>query len=261
MNIFQVIILGIVQGITEFLPVSSSGHLALLENYWQIESAVSLSIILHCGTLVAVLVFFRKKIKVLIVSFFNFLKKGQGSEAWKIAQPIVVGTLPALIVGFAIKEVIDEIFVSKIFIGIGFLITSALLFWSKRLTEKNKGWNKISTKNSLIVGLFQALAILPGISRSGATITGAYSQKIKQKDAFELAFLLSIPAILGALVLDLVAKNRNGIDWQMSFVGFLISLVTGLISLGLLKKIIKQNKLHYFGWYVLGMGVVSLVLN
>jgi undecaprenyl-diphosphatase len=250
MTLLQAIVLGFVQGITEFLPVSSSGHLALTHTLFGLtEPSLTFDTFLHFGTLMAVIAFFWKDLIKLS------LKK------WLI---IGVGTIPAVIAGLLIKDYIDTIVTSTAIIA-GFLILTGLfnLISDKKINQENTT-NEVSLKQAFIIGLFQAFAILPGISRSGSTLFGGLLQKIDRKEAFKFSFYLSIPAILGATILqtlEVIQIGTNGISYTHYLVGAGTALITGVFSLRIFKYIIEKARLEVFGWYCIAVGTLLLITS
>ncbi len=247
---FVEILIGVVQGLTEFLPVSSSGHIAVLEHWFGVFSpSLSREVALHLATLLAVFVYFRKKIWELV---FSWIK---GRE-WDYFLYLVVGSIPAALVGLLLEDVIERAFSSLHFIAAFFFITSLFLFSTR--WAKNRE-NRINILTSLLVGIAQALAILPGISRSGATISAGLHLGIEPGEAFEFSFLLSIPAILGAGFLELTKVPASSLfsHWQ----GALAAFIVGYVSLALLGKIVKKGKLWVFSPYLLLLSLLILILG
>lgn len=243
------IFLGTVQGVTEFLPVSSSGHLVLLQKIFGIsEPPIFFDTLVHLGTLLAVILFFWRELKRV-------------EKVKRVLRNVVVGTLPAAAVGLVVQPFVKIIFGNLLLVGLGFLVTGGLLFWSKNLSsgKKNlKGIKGLKGFQALTIGLFQAVAIVPGISRSGATIVGGLSQKLDSDSAFKFSFYLSIPAIVGANLLQL--KNLSQIDFlPQSLVGMLAAFAVGYFSLRFLQKILRSQKLYYFSFYCFLIGGLTFV--
>jgi len=245
MNIFQSIILGIVQGLTEFLPISSSGHLVLFERFIGIPSTnLTFEIILHLATLIAVIIYFRKDLLHLTVKEFFLLG---------------IGTVPAVFVGLFFKDYIEQAFNSLTHIAIEFAVTGLILLWAQTLLspkKEAKTTTEITKKNALIIGIWQAFAILPAISRSGSTVAGSLLLGVERERAFRFSFLLSIPAILGASILTLkdFFTGEEIFDQQLLIpylIGAIFSFVFGLLSLAWFHQIIKKAQLWYFGVYCL----------
>jgi len=245
MSLVQAVILGLIQGLTEFLPVSSSGHLVVAQTFFNLASPpILFDILVHVGTLIAVFIFFKKEIFKL------------NTHQIKL---IIIGTVPAIIVGLLIEPAIETLFSSLSLVALSLLVTASLLFVTKYLHKENNTINKLSNKNAIIIGIFQALAILPGISRSGSTVSAGLFTGLKKSAAFSFSFLLSIPAIIGALVLHV--KDYSQFTYNNltpSLIGMLISAITGFMALKILKIIIRKAKLHYFAYYCLFLSITLL---
>ena len=252
MNISQAIILSVVQGITEFLPISSSGHLAVLQIFWQIpDPSVVFSALLHFGTLGAILiVFYQEIIKIL------------QKRNWKLIKLIIIGTIPAAIFGFFFQSIIEAQFSSLKFIGFSFLITALFLILTKFLKINPKYLNieDLTYFDALIIGIAQTVALFPGISRSGLTISTGLLRKLKPEIAYKFSFLLAVPVILGAFVLqipNLIQQGQN--NYLIYVIGALVSLLTGIISLKILERILKKGKLYWFSLYLVILSMIILI--
>jgi undecaprenyl-diphosphatase len=251
MNFFQSISLAVVQGLTEFLPVSSSGHLVLLQKVFEIEKPpVFFDALLHLGTLGAVLLFFKNEIFFL---FSNWKKK---INLWLI---LFLGTIPAVVFGLILSSKIELIFNSPGWVGLMWIIAGILLLSTKKFinkkSEKKEKLEEIKFSDSLVVGFFQAVALFPGISRSGSTIIGGLSRNFSPKLALLFSFLLSIPAVLGAVFLELQKVELDKINFGINFVSMVIAGVIGYFSLKLLQKVLISEKFFYFGYYCLILGI------
>lgn len=251
MNLIQALILGIVQGLTEFLPVSSSGHLVLFQQWFGFqEPALMFDTFLHIATLLALLIFFGKRL-------LNFSIKD-----WLL---VGIATVPAVIVGVGFKHQIEALFAHDQWLGIEFIVTGLINFytdWRLNSLPIEKTSDQISWWQSLGVGIAQAFAIIPAISRSGSTVAGAVSMKISREKAFDFAFLIAIPALLGAAVLqgkDILEVGVGEVNWLMWSVGGLAALVTGFLSLKLLKYMMLKAKFEWFGWYCVILGAVVMI--
>lgn len=256
MDIIQSLILGVVQGVTEFLPVSSSGHLVLFQKFFKIqEPPIFFDTLVHFATLLAVVFFLRKEIWRIVIG----LNK---KENWRIIALIVFATMPAVVVGFLLKNNIEQLFNSLDLLVYTFFATGVILFLTKFFTKGEKIVQNIGWLKSIFIGIFQALAILPGISRSGSTISAGLFMGLKREEAFKFSFLLAIPAILGAMVLQIVDFQPSSLNggFLVNFVGFLTALVFGLLSLKILEKIILKGKLHYFAFYCLALALIILFI-
>jgi len=256
MNILNAVILSIVQGITEFLPISSSGHLAILQNIFKLtENAVFFDIILHLGTLLSVIIFLWKDIIEIFVGFFKFRK-----EYFVLVLKVVIAEIPALIVGYFLNEKIKVLFVSPIYIGIAYFGTALILFLTIFLRKERKNIFNISYIDALIIGIFQCLALVPGFSRSGFTLFGALLIGLNKKDALKFSFLIAIPAIVGAYVFESLSQlNIHSIPINIALISFVISFLAGLSAIYLLFSVLKKSKLYIFGYYCLFLGILLLV--
>ncbi len=242
------IIIGALQGITEFLPVSSSGHIAILEHWFGAFSPdLSREVALHLATLLAVLLYFRRKILKLLLSWIK------GRELNYLLF-IAVGSLPAALVGLTLKNWIEAAFASPILIGFLFCITGAILLSTK---WARKSGSELNWVRALAIGVAQALAVLPGISRSGSTIAAALHMEIPPEEAFEFSFLLSIPAIAGAGLLEAINLSPSALisHWQ----GGMVAFFTGYLSLFLLGKAVRKGKLWWFSPYLFLLFFVVLI--
>ncbi len=252
MTIFQAIILGIIQGITEFLPVSSSGHLVLLQKIFRVaEPSLTFGIVVHLGTLVAVFAVFWRDIVAL-------LKK----PIQKLTFLLIIGTIPAGIVGIVFKDFFESIFVSGSTIGFGFLITGMVLLFADSIRYGYKDIDETNVLDAVVVGVLQSIAIFPAVSRSGLTISGALFRNMDRDFAAKFSFLLSIPAILGAAVFDLKDVLEIGVDNMDSLnlgVGFIFSAIFGYISIKYMIDILKRGKIRYFSYYVFALGALVLI--
>jgi undecaprenyl-diphosphatase len=253
----QAIILAIVQGVTEFLPISSSGHLVILQKLFNFsQPPVLFDILVHVGTLGAIIFYFKKE---LIMLTKKIIKKEK--TELNISLMIAIGTLPAAIIGIFLQGYIIQIFNSLKLVGISLLITAGFLFSSKFIKIPRKDFKYLNWKDALFVGFFQALAILPGVSRSGSTIVAGLWRDLERRPAFLFSFYLAIPAILGALILqipDLIYRPHFYVN--EGILGMIIAGIIGYFSLGILEKSLKSAKLYWFGFYCLIAGVLILIV-
>lgn len=258
MEFWDVIILGIIQGLTEFLPISSSGHLVVSQHILGIDvPGVSLEIWLHFGTFVAVLVYYCKRLIEMSKALFGFGENRE--ENLRLLLAIIVGTIPAVIIGLSLKSTIESAFGSPAFASAMLIVTGFILLASGMARDKKM---PINIPRGLAIGIAQALAILPGISRSGSTITCAMLLGIKPSKAAEFSFLLAIPAIGGAFLLDLISSDMevfSGSDMGLYILGALVSFVFGLLSIHYLLKLIASGKFFIFGFYCLVVGIISYI--
>ncbi len=245
----NILILSIVQGICEWFPVSSSGHLFLFHKILGVKQDINLDIFLHFSSLFVIFVFFRKEILKILKGFFSLKKE---NEDFKMAIYILSGTIITCLIGFLLKD--KDFLENKNIVSLGFLITTILLFFSDK-----KGERKVDLKSSLIIGFSQGIALIPGVSRSGATISTAKILGINNQDSFNFSFLLAIPAITGALILKINEIKNIKLDYMIC--AFLVSFFTGMITLFLLKKILMKRKIKYFFIYTFIIFLFSLFVN
>jgi undecaprenyl-diphosphatase len=249
--------MAIVQGIAEFLPISSSGHLAILGRLFAFdaETNATLNIVLHAGTLLAIIVYYFKEL-------INILKKYD----WDLVGKLIVGTVPLGIVGVVVKAMAwDESIFNNLFVpGIGFLITATILLWGQN-NKDDKTLGKLTFKQSFLIGLAQAIAVLPGISRAGSTISAGLKCGLVKADAARFSFLLAIPAIGGVVLVKmfLLLKNTkltlHSLDISHMAIGFIIAAIVGYFSLALLLKLLKRGNFKYFAWYLYVLGIATLI--
>ncbi len=272
MNSIEAIILGVIQGLTEFLPVSSSGHLVLCQNLFGLEEPELLfDICLHVGTLVAVLiVFYRDIIDILaalvriptgIKNSGGLLKLCETDPAIRMALLVVIGSIPTAIIGLLFKEVVDHIFGSTAIVGCMLIVTGTLLWLTRRFQGEGRPIRQTTLKDALIIGVVQGLAILPGISRSGSTISMAMFLGVDRKLAGRYSFLLSIPAIVGALILGLGEPElATTIPLVTIVAGSIVSALVGWLALVILLRVVDRGQLHRFAPYCWLVGVITLGL-
>ncbi len=270
MDLFSIIIQGIIQGLTEFLPVSSSGHLSVVQHFMNMgEESLIVSIVLHLGTLLAVFCAFYKTIWGMVKEFFLTVKDiFTGKFSWKnmndnrrLMFMVIIATLILVPVYF-----FKEFFTSLegdgdiIFEGCAFIFTAILLFLSDACVKGFKTGKDMTIKDAVTVGLFQCVALFPGVSRSGSTTTAGLFCGLTRETAVTYSFILGIPAILGGSVLELGDAVSSGmeLDIVLLVVGFCAAAVTGFLSIALVKLIIKHDKFKIFGIYTLILGILCV---
>lgn len=264
MNNFQAVMLGLIQGIAEAFPISSSAHLRLYKFFFNVENSPFIfDILLHIATLVSICIIFRKKIIELIFSFFHYTTgkvQENDTKNMNLILTMIIATIITAIVGFSLKDFTKNLKIGKDIIGIvaiiiGFVITSTMLFASKKLRIKKKP-NILIT--SILLGLFQGIAVLPGISRSGMTISILLILNFLEEEACQTSFILSIPSVLGALLLELrkSALDIHSIGTTPLALGMLVAFVTSLVSFSILLVIIKNKKFYLFAFYLLPLAII-----
>ncbi len=274
MSIIEAILQGILQGLTEFLPVSSSGHLALFQHFTGLngEGAVTMTIVFHLGTLVAVFIAFWEKIKALIFEAFRMLRDiFTGKFKWKTMNPerrmimmIIVSILPLF--GFYIfKDFFEDITSDTDIIveGCCFLYTAALLFLSMKYGGGTRSAGETTVPSALAIGVFQGIALLPGVSRSGSTISAALFTGMKREDAVEYSFILGIPVILAGAVVKLGEASASEVKANILplAVGFIVSAIAGYFAIRLIKMLVVNDKFHIFAWYTLALGIAVIAVG
>lgn len=288
MTVFQSIILGLIQGIAEFLPISSSGHLQVVQKLFKLDEVPLLyDIILHVATLLAVCIFFRKKIANLFCVLYRWIFKkaepnsidetdfisGTDERGRKAIIAVLISTLVTGVIGIFTKKLIDNDQISIKITCAGFIVTALLLIFSsllekfsaKTMTQKKELQQQkgISALQAVIIGIMQGFGTLPGISRSGSTIAGAQLSGVKRETAGEFSFIISIPAILGAFVLELKdfleTKTEQTLNIVAVIAGSLSAFVFGYLALAFLMKIIKKGKLEFFACYLIPLGILGII--
>jgi len=248
-EILKFFILGVIQGLTEFLPVSSSGHLNLVTRILKMhlgKGQIFLFVWLHLATLIALLCFFHKDIKFTLKKVNIFVN-------------LIVATLVTGVLFLLIRNYIEEAFTNKYLTSLSFLLTSLLLVGIKG-NRGGRDIDKINLKDSLAVGSAQTIALLPGVSRSGITIVTLIKRGIRPLEAFRFSFLMAIPIILGAFMMEFTHLKDSNFPLHSIIIGFISALVSGLVALKILKRVIINNHLHYFGYYCFFLFVISLII-
>ena len=259
MDPIQAIILGFIQGVTEWLPISSTGHLRIAEQFLGLTVPLLFDVTLHVGTLMIILLFFRKDIKIIL----GALVKGDfKSENGTLIPLIIVGTAPTALIGFVFSNAIETYFGSFLPMAGAFITAGVVLYFSKIGNERKEN---ITYVEALAIGTAQGVALIPGISRSGVTIAIALLLGIRRAKAFKFSFLLSVPAVLGALGLTLYEQHETltlaGVGLAEILVGIVISLVVSYFALKLLWKALAGKKFYLFAFYCWLLGILLLALS
>ncbi len=263
MSIFESIILGIIQGLTEFLPVSSSGHLVLAQYFWGInDPGISFEVVVHLGSLFAVLIYFHKDIISLLLSstkIFSSNKSYNDINNLKILAYLFIATLATAVIGFTFKNKFEALYDIPLAVAIALSVTGLIVYISDKIPngsfdDYNIGWVK-----AIFIGIGQALAIIPGISRSGTTIAFALFSKMKRDNAARFSFLLSIPAILGAALVDFMdIESIDPSTIGRYSAGAIAAFISGFIVIALLINLIQRKKLKYFSYYCWTISLLSV---
>ena len=271
MSIWEAVLLGLVQGIAEFLPISSSGHLSIVNNLFKIseEGHMFFDVLLHLGTLASIFIVYWQDLKEMfyeVISFANLGPlAGQPRERYPQARTfimIVMATLPLFLI-LPINDMIETIYYNNVFIGVAIILTGCMLYVSDRMKPGKKTERSMTILDAVIIGLCQCVATIPGLSRSGTTITAGIATGLRRDFAVKFSFLLSIPAVLGANILSLADAFREGINWASVpayLVGMVAAMLSGIAAINLLKYISNKGKFGGFAYYCWVMGVLSIIL-
>ena len=246
----QAIILGIVQGITEWLPVSSSGHLVIFDAMFGMKPNVAFDVLLHIATLLVIFCVFWEDIAKIVTSIVLWKR----NEHFRLGMMILIGSIPTALIGYFFVDFFEGLFTNLLVVGIALVFTGFLLFFSKFNHRKNT----VRWYDSVLIGTVQGLAIIPGVSRSGATVSTGLLLGIRKELVAKFSFILATPAILGAFLFKLGEIKK--LQVMPSVVGFIITLVIGYLTLRWLLSIIKHNKFHHFCWYCWVVGIIVIMV-
>lgn len=276
MTIGEAIILGLVQGIAEFLPISSSGHLAILQNLFNMSDIegghMLFDVLLHFGTLIAICFMYWNDIKAMVVEVLALLSgrkavtadgRPKQYTAARMFFLIVAATLPLVLI-LPINDYIGELSQSTVFVGIALILTGFMLLVSDKMTAGTKTEKNMRFSDALIIGLCQCVATLPGLSRSGTTITAGIATGQNRGYAVKFSLLMSIPAVLGATLLELIKAIKMGIDASLIpayLFGMVAAMVSGVLAIGLLKMIAKSKRFGGFAYYCWIVGALTIILS
>lgn len=277
MSIFMAMLLGIVQGITEFLPVSSSGHLSILQNLLKIgEDAgghLFFDVLLHLGTLGAICVVYRKDLRAIITDTVGMLRGGQGDDfsgegpvrpSVRLLIMIIVGTLP-LFLALPFKNKLELLYYKTWFIGCVLVVTGALLYVTDRyVVSGRKNEKTMTVKDALIIGFAQMIALIPGLSRSGTTISVGQARGLDRDFSVRFSLLLSLPAVIGSTIITLLSALKAGIVWASVpayLVGLVFAGVVGYFAIGFLRRMMAKGKFGRFAYYCVGLGILVIILS
>ncbi|MEA3398268.1 MAG: undecaprenyl-diphosphatase UppP [Patescibacteria group bacterium] len=257
-------IFGIVQGITEFLPISSSGHLIILHNFLNlpIQNEMAFDVILHLATLLAVVYFFRLEICQLAAAWFKSLS-GQNDDNSRIAWLIIIGTIPAALAGWLFEDIVENFLRSPLIVAIMLIVVGVLFIVFEKIFRSSQSYKYLNLKKVLIIGFAQALALIPGTSRSGITILAGLGVGIKREDAIKFSFLLSIPIILGASLKQLPEAYKyffqSASDLAILIIAFVFSFIAGFLAIKYFLKYARSHSLNVFAIYRFILAVAVIV--
>lgn len=274
MSIWNAVILGLVQGIAEFLPISSSGHLSIINNLFHLSSTENghmlFDVLLHLATLASILIVYWNDIQAMIYDLRAFIygssAQGEGRQRFPAARMlfmIVIATLPLLLI-LPIRKQIERLYYYNVFIGVALILTGCMLYVSDRMLPGRKTERSMTVFDALLIGLCQCVATIPGLSRSGTTITAGIATGLRRDFAVKFSFLMSLPAVLGANILSIADAFGSEVDWSCLpayLVGMAVALVSGVVSINLLRYISSKGKFGGFAYYCWVVGVLGIVLS
>lgn len=267
MDILKSIILGVIQGVTEFLPISSTGHLIIfhdLLNFSMIDD-LNFDVAMHLGTLSSLLIFFSKDLSKYIIAFFRSITKQKNFSDLdqKLAWLIILGAIPAGLAGWLFEDIVEQYLRSSWVVALSLIVVGIIFLIVEKDDKKNKDLSQLKLVNAVLIGLAQAVALIPGVSRSGITIAAGLNQKFKREEAAKFSFLIAIPVIFGAgfkkmLELSNIELSINEII--ILLIGFLTALVSGYFSIKYLLKYLKYHSLNIFAYYRFFIGSIIIIL-
>ncbi|MCL1827990.1 MAG: undecaprenyl-diphosphate phosphatase [Oscillospiraceae bacterium] len=275
MSVLSAVFLGLVQGLTEFLPVSSSGHLSVLQNLFVMETSENgrlfFDVMLHVGTLVSICAVYRKGIAEMALLLTGFIKNG-GQPRYEMKKPVkaqrliimlAASVLPLFLI-IPVRKYTEKLFYSTVFIGIALIITGIMLFVSDKFAPGKKNERNMTVKDALIVGLCQAVAVIPGLSRSGATISGGLACGFDREFSIRFSFLMSIPAVLGATLITLVDAFKEGIEVSLIpvfLLGAVVAAGAGIAAIKLIERLSLRGHFGKFAYYCWIIGLLTVILT
>ncbi|MGM9557325.1 MAG: undecaprenyl-diphosphate phosphatase [Oscillospiraceae bacterium] len=273
MTYLTAVVLGLIQGVAEFLPISSSGHLAILQNFLKLgetEEHLFFDVLLHLGTLVAVIIAYWRDVRGVVregLCMLHLKKLPRGQKPDRLTRRMILflifATLPLVFAVF-FKDAVESLYANTFFIGFALVATGFLLFAADRWGHGNKNARSATIFDALVVGVSQMVAVVPGLSRSGTTISAGMLRGFDRSFAVQFSFLLSIPAVLGANLLSLIDAVRAGINWSyvpMYLVGVAVAFVSGYLAIYFLRVIVQRGKFGGFAYYCWGVGLLTLILS
>jgi len=270
MNFIEALILGVLQGITEFLPISSSGHLIIGESLLglHVEALKSFDVVVHLGTFTAIVIYFWKDVVGLFKGFFAYLgltgKGAHNKEYQDLVVYIIIATIPAVFVGLFLADTIDFLFRNTLYVGLWMIVVGEIFLLAEWTLKKFKKKKEINWKKAIIIGLAQSVALIPGVSRSGSTISAGLFQGMNREKAARFSFLLALPAIFGAGLLTGIKEMKAGglnVEFIPLLVGFVASMIAGFASVYFLMKFLKKHSLNIFAYYLFLVGGISVVAS
>lgn len=275
MTIWNAILLGLVQGIAEFLPISSSGHLSILQNLFHMSTAedghLFFDVLLHLGTLVSICIVYWRDIRAMVRETLAFFRsprlpaeqRRKQFPAARMVLMIILATLPLFLI-LPIHDRVEQLYYHTFFIGLMLILTGCLLFVADKMPKGTRTEKNMRVHDALIIGVCQAVATIPGLSRSGTTIAAGMATGLERSFAVRFSFLMSLPAVLGANILALAKAAKTGIDVSLLpayLVGMLVAMASGIVAIGLVKRLTSKGHFGAFSYYCWGAGAVTMLLS
>ena len=274
MSIGNAIVLGLVQGLAEFLPISSSGHLAILNNLFGMTTSENghlfFDLLLHLGTLLSICIVYWEDIVAMFFEVLGFVNLGPLAGERRARYPsarlffmICLATLPLLLI-LPVRKLLEGLYDNNYFIGIMLVLTGCMLYAADHMTQGKKTVGGMSVWDAILIGLCQCVAVIPGLSRSGTTITAGVATGLRRDFAVKFSFLMSLPAVLGANILGIADAVREGIDWSCMpayMIGMAVAMVSGIAAISLLRYIAEKSRFGGFAYYCWIIGVLSVILT
>lgn len=273
MSIWNAILLGLVQGIAEFLPISSSGHLSILQNLFHMSTTENghlfFDVLLHLGTLFSICIVYWRDIVAMVRETFAFFRntrlpaeqRQQQLPAARMVLMIILATLPLFLI-LPINDKVEQLYYHTFFIGLMLILTGFLLFVADKMPKGTRMF--FSVRDALIIGVCQAVATIPGLSRSGTTIAAGMATGLDRSFAVRFSFLMSLPAVLGANILSLAKAAKTGIDVSLLpayLIGMFVAMVSGIAAIGLVKRLTSKGRFGAFSYYCWGAGALTMILS
>lgn len=274
MSVWTAALLGLVQGVAEFLPISSSGHLSIINNLFNLSEIQNghlfFDVLLHLATLISILIVYWHDIVQMVHEALAFINvgplAGQRQERYPAARMffmIIIATLPLFLI-LPVRKQIETLYYQNVFIGVAIILTGCMLYVADKMIPGKKTERTMTISDALIIGLCQCVATIPGLSRSGTTITAGIACGLRREYAVRFSFLMSIPAVLGANILSIADAVRAGIDWASIpayLVGMVIALISGIVSINFIRYISAKGKFGGFAYYCWVVGVLAIVMS
>lgn len=276
MSIWNAILLGLVQGIAEFLPISSSGHLSILQNLFHMSTTENghlfFDVLLHLGTLISICIVYWRDIVAMVRETFAFFRntrlpaeqrQQQQLPAARMVLMIILATLPLFLI-LPINDKVEQLYYHTFFIGLMLILTGFLLFVADKMPKGTRTEKNMRVRDALIIGVCQAVATIPGLSRSGTTIAAGMATGLDRSFAVRFSFLMSLPAVLGANILSLAKAAKTGIDVSLLpayLIGMFVAMVSGVAAIGLVKRLTSKGRFGAFSYYCWGAGALTMILS